>query len=258
MFHFLSGYLVGGCRYDLFSVFDKMRRDTCRSDFVRYQAKTWKQPCVAFRDQGDDPVRQISSMNGSYGYTIVNCVRSLYSSISQVAGIFRNKLTADAGWRRICICVRPITIYSGVYIMQIISMLTCRSEVLCRVCILQIQPTKHSLGHAVCVAPIPQREIDHKNQGYICPVRASSCSGNRRWTDNDLYITWIISMLTDRSEVLWRAGKLQIQPSKHALDRAMCLAPVPKRELGHVDQGYICSVRGSSCSGNWYLFVRRV
>ena len=26
-----------------------MRRNTCRSDFVRYQAKTWKQPCVAFR-----------------------------------------------------------------------------------------------------------------------------------------------------------------------------------------------------------------
>ena len=137
-----------------------------------------KQPCVAFRGQGDDPVRQISSMNGSYGYTIVNCVRSLYSSISQVAGIFRNKLTADAGWRRICICVRPITIYSGVYIMQIISMLTCRSEVLCRVCLLQIQPRHHALEHAV-VAPIPQRELDHTDQVDICPEIASSCSGNR-------------------------------------------------------------------------------
>ena len=52
-----------------------MRRNTRRSDFVQYQAKTWKQPCVAFRGQSDAAVRQIASMNDSYGYTVVNCVR---------------------------------------------------------------------------------------------------------------------------------------------------------------------------------------
>ena len=109
--------------------------------------------CVAFRGQGDAAVRQIASMNDSYGYTIVNCVWPdySYSSISQLSKC----------------------------IMLIISILTCRSEVLCRVCILQIQPRQHALEHAACVAPIPQRELDHTDQGYICPERATSCSGNR-------------------------------------------------------------------------------
>ena len=80
-----------------------MRRNTCRSGFVRYQAKTWKQPCVAFRGQGDAAVRQTASMHDSYGYTIVNCVWPHHSSISQLVGVFCNKLTADAGWRRIYI-----------------------------------------------------------------------------------------------------------------------------------------------------------
>ena len=148
-----------------------MRRNTCRLAFVRYQAKTWKQPCVAFRGEGDAAVRQIASMKDSYGCTIVKCVWPHYSTISQLAGVFYNKLTADAGWRRICIYVGQITIY-----------LWCRSsrsEVLCRIFILHIQPRQHALEHAVCVAPIPQRELDHTDQGYICPERASSCSGNR-------------------------------------------------------------------------------
>ena len=153
-----------------------MRRNTCRSDFVRYQTKRWEQPCVAFRGQGDAAVRHIASMNDSYGYTIVNCVWTHYSSISQLAGVFWNKLTADAGWRRTCIYVGQITIY-----------------VLCRyldpnlpfwgavqgLYITGIQPRQHALEHAVCVAPIPQRELGHTDQGYICPERASSCSGNR-------------------------------------------------------------------------------
>ena len=37
------------------------------------------------------------SMNDSYGYTIVKCVWPHYSTISQLAGVFYNKLTADAG-----------------------------------------------------------------------------------------------------------------------------------------------------------------
>ena len=88
-----------------------MRRNTCRSDFDRYQAKRWKQPCVAFRGRGDAAVRQIVSMNDSYGYTIVNCVWPHYNSISQLAGVFCYKLTAAAGWRRVCIYVGQITIY---------------------------------------------------------------------------------------------------------------------------------------------------
>ena len=54
--------------------FKNMRRNSFRSDFVRYQAKTWKQPCVTFRGQGDAAVKQIASMDDSYGYTIVICV----------------------------------------------------------------------------------------------------------------------------------------------------------------------------------------
>ena len=63
-----------------------------------------KQPCVAFRGPGDAAatVKQIASMNDSYGYTIVNLVWPHYSSsIAQLVGVFCNKLTADAGRRRI-------------------------------------------------------------------------------------------------------------------------------------------------------------
>ena len=42
---------------------------------------------MAFRGQGDAAVRQIASMNDSYGYTIVNCVWPQYNSISQLAGV---------------------------------------------------------------------------------------------------------------------------------------------------------------------------
>ena len=52
---------------------------------------------MAFRGQGDVAVRQIASRNDSDGYTAVSCVWPHYSSISQLAGVFRRKLTADAG-----------------------------------------------------------------------------------------------------------------------------------------------------------------
>ena len=74
-----------------------MRRNTYRSDFVRYQGKMWKQPCVAFRGQGDAAVRQIASMNDSYGYTIVNCVWPHYSSILQLAGVVCISQLTQAG-----------------------------------------------------------------------------------------------------------------------------------------------------------------
>ena len=74
--------------------------------------------------------------------------------------------------------VYPILSIS-LYIMSIISMLTCRCEMLCRVYILQIQPRQHVLEDEVSVAHIPQRELDHTDQGYIFLERASSCSGNR-------------------------------------------------------------------------------
>ena len=97
IFHFFSRYMVVSSRYDFLGGVNNMWRSTCRSDFVRSQAKTWKQPCVAFRGQGDAAVRQIASMNYSYGYTIVNCVWPHYSSISQLAGV----LEQTHSWRRL-------------------------------------------------------------------------------------------------------------------------------------------------------------
>ena len=44
-----------------------------------------KQPCVAFRGQGDAAVRQIANMNDSYGYTIVNCVWPHYSIVPGIS-----------------------------------------------------------------------------------------------------------------------------------------------------------------------------
>ena len=84
-FYYFSRYLVVGSRYHFFFRFNNMRRNTCRSNFVQYQAKTWKQPCAAFRGQGDAAVRQIASMNDSYGYTILNCVWPHHSNIPQLA-----------------------------------------------------------------------------------------------------------------------------------------------------------------------------
>ena len=40
IFHFFSRYLVVRSRHDFFFGFNNMRSNTCRSDFVRYQAKT--------------------------------------------------------------------------------------------------------------------------------------------------------------------------------------------------------------------------
>ena len=38
--------------------------------------------------------------------------------------------------------------------------------------LLQVQPRQHALEHAVYVAPTPQRELDHTDQGYICPEKS--------------------------------------------------------------------------------------
>ena len=40
VFFVSTRYLVVGSRYDFVFGFNSMRRNTCRSDFVRYQAKT--------------------------------------------------------------------------------------------------------------------------------------------------------------------------------------------------------------------------
>ena len=111
IFHFFSRYLVVGSQYDFLFGFNNIRRNTCRSQFVRYKAKTWKQSCVILRRQRDDAVRQVARMNDCYGYTIVNCVWPQYSGMSQLDGVFCDKLTADAGWWRICVYVGQIKIY---------------------------------------------------------------------------------------------------------------------------------------------------
>ena len=55
---------------------------------------------------------------------------------------------------------------------QIIYILTCRLEMLCRICRVQILSRKHVLDHADYTAPTPQRElfIDHTDQESICPA----------------------------------------------------------------------------------------
>ena len=55
-----------------------------------------------------------------------------------------------------------------------IRILTCPYEMLCRICIVQIQPRKHVLDHAGCTAPIRQHEVDPTDQEYICRERPGS------------------------------------------------------------------------------------
>ena len=50
---------------------------------------------------------------------------------------------------------------------------------LCRICIVQIQPRKYVLYHADHTAPTRQHELDHTDQEYICPERSRARSGHR-------------------------------------------------------------------------------
>ena len=57
------------------------------------------------------------------------------------------------------------------------SILTCRYEMLCRICVVQIQPRKHALDRAGYTAPTRQRELDHTDhttdqESIICPERS--------------------------------------------------------------------------------------
>ena len=40
---------------------------------------------------------------------------------------------------------------------------------LCRICVVHIQPRKRVLDHSDDTAPTPQRELDHTDQEYMCP-----------------------------------------------------------------------------------------
>ena len=51
--------------------------------------------------------------------------------------------------------------------------LTCRYEMLCGICVAQIQPRKHVLDDARHTAPTRQHEPDHTDHGYICPERST-------------------------------------------------------------------------------------
>ena len=67
---------------------------------------------MAFRGQGDAAVRQIGSMNHSYGYTIVNYVWPHYNSITQLAGIFAaNSLLTQADDVFVCTSERSRSMY---------------------------------------------------------------------------------------------------------------------------------------------------
>ena len=59
--------------------------------------------------------------------------------------------------------------------------LNCRYEMLCRICVVQIQPRKHALDRAGYTAPTRQHELDHTDHTdrtdhtdqehiYICPA----------------------------------------------------------------------------------------
>ena len=109
-FPFFSKYLVVGNRYDFFCRFQCNSAQHMPVGFCSIPNENMK---TSFRVQGNAAVRQIASMNHSYGYSIVNCVWPRYSSISQLAGNYCNMLAADAGWRRIWIYVGQITIYAS-------------------------------------------------------------------------------------------------------------------------------------------------
>ena len=48
--------------------------------------------------------------------------------------------------------------------VYIIYMLTCRRDMLCRICVVQIQPRKHVPDHAGYTAPTRQHELDHTDR----------------------------------------------------------------------------------------------
>ena len=64
--------------------------------FCSIPSENVKTAVCGLRGQDDAAVKQIASMHDSYGYRIVNCVWPHYRSILQLAGVFCNKLTADA------------------------------------------------------------------------------------------------------------------------------------------------------------------
>ena len=62
------------------------------------------------------------------------------------------------------------------------SILTCRYEMLCRICVVQIQPRKHALDYAGYTAPTQQHELDHTDhtdhtdQESVFPVWQMYCT----------------------------------------------------------------------------------
>ena len=50
--------------------------------------------------------------------------------------------------------------------------LTCRYEMLCRICLVQIQSRKHALDHADYTAPTRQHELDRHKSGIYVPCLA--------------------------------------------------------------------------------------
>ena len=55
---------------------------------------------------------------------------------------------------------------------------------LCRICVIHIQPRNHILGHADCTAPA-QHDVDDTDQGSVCPERARSCTVGIEHTDQE-------------------------------------------------------------------------
>ena len=69
--------------------------------------------------------------------------------------------------------------------------LSCRYEMLCRICTVHIQSRKHVIDHADCTAPTLQHELDHTDQESICPERSRSSSGKSMIWSMYALSTWI-------------------------------------------------------------------
>ena len=84
--HFFSRYLVVGSRYVFFSV--SITCGATHAGRILFDTKRKRENSRVWPfEVGDAAVRQVASMNDSYGLTIVNCVWPQYNSISQLAGV---------------------------------------------------------------------------------------------------------------------------------------------------------------------------
>ena len=62
--------------------------------------------------------------------------------------------------------------------------ITCRYDMLFRICIVQIQPTQHAPCHAYSTARTGQHELDHKRPGNLSPLKDLDHGVGIHYTDH--------------------------------------------------------------------------